>query len=241
MPLDLCFGFLSVLCVLLFAGCLSFNGASFIVSATLSPYIVHESRRSPPPGWKAVERAEPTTLLPHVRIALVQSPLATSHLDAFLMDVSDPSSPNYTKYWTREDVREIFRPEPSTVETVKMWLGEHGLDTIQMSHDGGWMTVSGVSVAQAERLFRTEYWIHRIETEEQQTERIACSEYSLPEHIAKAVDFVIPTLHFDARPRKSISRATNVGLGVFKTGLSDTLEPVEVCVHLIGPQMHFII
>jgi tripeptidyl-peptidase-1 len=55
----------------------------------------------------------------------------------------------------------------------------------------------GATVSEAERLFKTEYFIFEHMTSRQP--HIACHEYHLPAHVAKLVDFVTPTIHFDAK------------------------------------------
>ena len=87
-----------------------------------------------------------------------------------------------------------------------MWLEANGLDHAETSESGGWVKVHGVSVAQAEKLLKTEYWVYGTESERGEAEHIACLEYSLPEYVSKFVDFVTPTLHFNVKARKSISR-----------------------------------
>lgn len=214
---------LVILARLVFLVFFSVTLASPTSISAFSSYVVHESRLSPPSGWKVRHRAPPATLLP-LRIALRQSPLVTTHLDAFLMDVSDPSSPNFGKYWKREEVRERFKPESEAEEVVREWLEVNGLSRAETSGSGGWLKVHGVSVAQAEKLFKTEYWIYQTESEMGETEHIACLEYSLPEHVSKFVDFVTPTLHFDVKTRKSVSRRP----GVPGSSLAKTVTAVGV-------------
>jgi tripeptidyl-peptidase-1 len=55
----------------------------------------------------------------------------------------------------------------------------------------------GATIAEAEHLFKTEYFIFEHTTSRQP--QIACHEYHLPAHVAKLVDFVTPTIHFDAK------------------------------------------
>jgi tripeptidyl-peptidase-1 len=55
----------------------------------------------------------------------------------------------------------------------------------------------GATISEAENLFKTEYFIFEHSTSRQP--QIACHEYHLPAHIAKLVDIVTPTIHFDAK------------------------------------------
>lgn len=52
-----------------------------------------------------------------VRVGLKQSNLDKAY--KYLMDVSHPSSPNYGKRWTPEQVTEAFAPSDETVSSVR--------------------------------------------------------------------------------------------------------------------------
>ena len=85
------------------------------------------------------------------------------------------------------------------MEAVRSWLTSAGVpaDRIRQSQGLSWLTFNA-SVGEAESLFRTKYhsWSH----EETGSIHVACDEYSLPANIQKHVDFVYPSVHFDARP-----------------------------------------
>ncbi|KAH9950626.1 subtilisin-like protein [Amylocystis lapponica] len=171
-------------------------------SALLSPRVVHESR-SPVPGWVPIRRAEPDALLP-LRLGLAQSNL--DKLDDFLLDVSHPASPNYAKHWSAAKVAETFRASTDTVDTVRTWLHDSGIDAprVKLSPSGVWLSAD-VTIAEAERLLGTEYYVYQRDDGD---ERVACSDkYHLPEHVSNHVELVTPTFNFDrAVGRRSPSR-----------------------------------
>jgi tripeptidyl-peptidase-1 len=72
-----------------------------------------------------------------------------------------------------------------------------------------WLTF-GATISEAEQLFKTQYFIFEHTTSRQP--QIACHEYHLPSHIAKLVDFVTPTIHFDAKikPERLQRRLRNI-------------------------------
>ena len=76
--------------------------ASTVALPASTPHVVHE-RRSGASSWSEVARIKPDgrITLP-VRIGVTQNNLDKGH--DFLMDVSDPSSKNYGKHWTVEQV-----------------------------------------------------------------------------------------------------------------------------------------
>jgi len=168
-----------------------------VTATTLSPRIVHESRRSTPPGWSPVRRADAQTII-SLRVGLVQPNLESLH--TYLMDVSHPESLNYGKHWDPVKVAQTFRPSFETIETVRAWLIEEGVeaDRVRLSKSGGWVHVD-VTVEEAERLLGTEYHVYQYGGEGGR-EHIACKEkYHLPEHVSKHVELVMPTLHFDVK------------------------------------------
>ena len=78
---------------------------------------------------------------------------------ADLMDVSDPTSPNYGKHWTSEDVIKRFQPSNETVETVWKWLKDSGIreESIVHSINKAWF-VFHATAGQVESLLHTEHY-----------------------------------------------------------------------------------
>ncbi|GBE88831.1 Aorsin [Sparassis crispa] len=108
-------------------------------STSISPRIVHESRASVPAGWRVLRRAEPSTILP-LRIGLAQSNI--DNIEAFLLDVSHPDSPNFGNHWSPQQVVDTFRPSAETVDTVRAWLLESGLEEkrVKLVKGGSWIS-----------------------------------------------------------------------------------------------------
>ena len=195
---------------------------SFVAAALASPRVVHERRDAAPSGWTPVRRADADVKLP-LRIALAQPNLAS--LDEYLLEVSHPDSPNYGKHWSAAKVAETFRPPPDAVKVVLDWLQDEGLEVhrVKLSKGGSWVHAE-MTVAEAESLLGTEY--HVYQHGESGTEHIACEEkYHLPEHVAKHVDLVMPTLHFDVPTirRRSIDLSIGQpGAGIVNPKVMDT-------------------
>ncbi|KAI0749771.1 subtilisin-like protein [Daedaleopsis nitida] len=155
--------------------------------------VLHERRDTVPHGWALHRRADPDTVLP-LNIALRQSNL--DKLDAYLLDVADPESPNYGKHWTAAQVAQTFRPSKESMQTVHAWLLEEGMDAsrLRFSKDRGYMHMN-VTVAEAERLLAADYYVYR--HAESGIEHVGChSGYHLPEHLVAHVDMVTPTVEF---------------------------------------------
>lgn len=196
--------------------------AQCAVTASLSPRVVHESRSSLPTGWTPARRADPATRLP-LRIGLAQSNL--DNLDAYVLDVSHPESPNYGKHWTPAQVAQAFRPSRDAVDAVREWLMEEGMapEGVKVHTGGGWVQVD-VTVEEAERLLSTEYYVYQFgEGGGRGSEHVACKEkYHLPEHVSKHVELVVPTLHFDVhvkRERVAEKRSGSKNMGQPGSGI----------------------
>ena len=165
---------------------------TLVVASGLPAAAVYQ--RSVPQGWSLHRRADPDALLP-LKFSLVQSNL--HNLEAYLLDIADPASPNYGKHWSAAKVADTFRPSKSTVDVVHSWLAvDNGisLDNIQLNRNGDALHVN-VTIAEAERILGTTYNVYR--HGETGTERVGCHEgYALPENVARHVDIVWPTVHF---------------------------------------------
>jgi tripeptidyl-peptidase-1 len=62
-----------------------------------------------------------------------------------------------------------------------------------------------VTVEEAESLLKTEYNVYSHVTTGE--DRLAAEEYSLPAHVQEHVDFITPTVHFDAIVKLKAKRA----------------------------------
>ncbi|RPD60145.1 subtilisin-like protein [Lentinus tigrinus ALCF2SS1-7] len=160
--------------------------ASFIACAVAAPRVV-------PDGWSIHRRADPDATLP-LKFTLAQSNI--HNLDAYLLDVADPKSPNYGKHWTPAKVADTFRPSKETVDTVHSWLvNDAGIDVqkIRLSKNGDALHLD-LTVAEAEDLLGAEYFVYR-HSDDGMT-HVGCHQgYTLPEHVSKHVDFVWPTTY----------------------------------------------
>ncbi|KAI1796864.1 subtilisin-like protein [Ganoderma leucocontextum] len=165
-------------------------------STLASPLVVHQGS-SIPHGWSLHRRADLDARIP-LKIALVQSNL--NNLDAYLLDIADPTSPNYGKHWTYEEVIKTFRPSPESVKTVYSWLvDDQGVDAarVRLGQDGGALHLD-VTVAEAEHILAAEYYVFR---HTDGTEQVGVHQsYHLPDHVSKHVDLVWPTQHFSGAP-----------------------------------------
>ena len=161
---------------------------SQLSSALPSPgHSIHEKREIPGSKWTKRERVPSSARLP-VRVGLSQANLDRAH--DYLMDVSDPSSKNYGKHWTKEEVIAKFAPSKEAVDTTKEWLVTAGIASHRITHSDnqGWLAFDA-SAAEIEKLLDAQY--HRYDHASHGS-TVGCDEYKLPNHIRKHVDFVSP-------------------------------------------------
>lgn len=84
------------------------------------------------------------------------------------------------------------------VDAVRTWLSSAGITTerIAKSQSMGWLTFDA-TIDEAEKLLDTKY--HVYEHEETGQPHIACEEYKIPASLKDKIDFVYPSVHFDAK------------------------------------------
>ena len=130
-----------------------------------------------------------------MKIALTQSNM--DKLEDYLMEVSHPSSEKFGQHWSAKKVAETFAPSRDTVEAVRSWLESSGIapERVSQSQSLGWLNFDA-TVEEAENLLKTEYHVYRHKSGKP---HVACSSYHVPEQIRPHVDFITPTVHFDAK------------------------------------------
>jgi tripeptidyl-peptidase I len=162
------------------------------VIAQRGPYVVHEKCAGYKRSSQKKARLSSQNILP-IRIALAQQNL---HLAGdLLMSVSNPTSPQFSQYWTAKEVAQRFAPSRQAVGEVVSWLNQSGIvpTRLKRSHSGGWLSFN-CTVQEAELLLHTKYHVYeRGETGEIYA---ACEEYSVPMSIQKCIDFMMPTVPF---------------------------------------------
>ena len=138
-------------------------------SALSIPNVVHE-RRFTETGLHQGQRVDGTSITTF-RIGLKQNNL--EHGYDYLMNISHPDSPHYSKTWSAEEVRDAFAPSAETIEAVQEWLARDGIAAVTESR--AWVSVK-MTVADAERLFNARYYEH--EDHDTGLIRIGCDEYA---------------------------------------------------------------
>lgn len=84
-------------------------------------------------------------------------------------------SPNYGKYYTAEEVHDLFAPSEDSVAAVRNWLESAGIssDRISQSYNKQWIQFDA-DAEEVERLLHTEYYIY--DSEETGKSHLGCEE-----------------------------------------------------------------
>ena len=169
------------------------------IAAPSPAFVLHEKRYSLPSGWTRTNRVASHEVLP-MRVGLSQSNLDKA--EEYLLDVSDPASPNYGKHWSAKQVAETFAPSQDSIDAVKEWLTSSGIPEEDIDHhpSKGWFKFD-IPVGKAEELLKTTFYRHQHETGKA---HIGCDEYHVPEHLVRHVDFITPTIHFDTKLHQAV-------------------------------------
>ncbi|RPD65197.1 family S53 protease-like protein [Lentinus tigrinus ALCF2SS1-7] len=163
---------------------------------------VHASRSAAPAAFTEVGPASPEQTLT-LRFALDQND-PNGLIDA-LYSVSDPESPTYQQWLSKDQVAQFVAPKADAVDAVNAWLKENDLTAISSSAAGDWISFE-VPVGKANELFGTEFnvFAHK----ESGKEVVRTLSYSLPASLQQHVDLVHPTITFpdlklESSPTKS--------------------------------------
>lgn len=198
-----------------------------------APHVIHEARDSLPPFWSKRHGSLNGDIKLPMRIGLTQSNLQKGH--EILMDVSSPRSSNYGKHYSKEEVTNLFAPSNETVEAVKTWLIESGIDGARISRSRGrnWLKFD-TTVAEAEELLRTSYHVYEHDSG---ATHIACDSYQIPKHVQDHVDLIVPSVHFDAHvehpdARKDLKRDAQLERRAGSPGMTKMAKPGAVIPNL---------
>ncbi|KAL3455892.1 peptidase S8/S53 domain-containing protein [Aspergillus heterothallicus] len=151
-------------------------------------HVVHERRAALPDSWIEETRLGRHERLP-VRIGLTQSNLDHGH--DLLMDISNPTSPEYGKHLSAAEVHDLFAPREESVSLVQAWLESRGISggRISQSVNKQWLQFDA-SAEEMEWLLQTEYYLYS--HSESDRSHIACREYRVPESVQPHIDYITP-------------------------------------------------
>lgn len=210
--------------------------AAFAATAFSTPIVthsVHEKREELPAGWIKRDVLDRRAILP-MKIALAQGNLNKG--SQWLDEVSDPDSAKYGHHWTAKEIAEAFAPSKETLDAVKDWLSSAGIHSTRVKQGQSLGFVEfDATVDEAEYLLSTEYNVY--EHTETGQPHIACEEYSVPAYLTDHVDFVYPTVHFDAKIKRN-ENSDNLKKRIIQQGTDKSLgKPKSFSLPKLGQYM----
>jgi len=146
-----------------------------------------ESLPAVPAGWSAAAAPAEGTLLT-LQVALTQQNI--DQLESRLQAVSTPGTATYGQYLDIDEVNALFAPTSENVAAVESWLESYGIQ--DYTEQSGSITFTA-NVSTANSLLGTEFTTY---TDSTGASKIRTTEYSIPESLVGAVDFVTPTTYF---------------------------------------------
>ncbi|KAH9062429.1 subtilisin-like protein [Lactarius vividus] len=157
-----------------------------------------------------------------------------AHRENALVDtlhkVSDPNHPRHVFSATPSlmSVAELVSPPPGTLELVNSWLEYHGVSSssVSMTHGGTTLTLSGVSIIQANALLGASYQLYRhVETNETVVRTVS---YGLPAALHRLVQTVAPTTCFSTPHTRWQSPGKRSGAATARLKKRVSGEPVTL-------------
>ncbi|KAF9534131.1 subtilisin-like protein [Crepidotus variabilis] len=175
----------------------SFLTLAVAVPQSISPYLVKEEIL-PPRGW--VKSGKPA--LGHTITLRIGLPQPNFHvLESHLYEISDPDHERYGNHLTKEEVEDLVRPHPDSLDAVNEWLYSAGFaaEEINRSPAHDWVLLT-IPVSKAEDILDTTYhvWTHTASGDS----LIRSTRYSLPRHLHDHVELVQPTTMFGRTKRE---------------------------------------
>jgi len=121
----------------------------------------------------------------------------------------------YGAHLSKEQVARLVAPHPDTLELINSWLEHHDVPSSSLSttHGGGWITLTGMPVSQANELLGASYQLYQ-RTGKNDTTILRTIGYTLPAVLHTHVQTVVPTTHFASMhtllqsPQRRTVRAT---------------------------------
>ncbi|CEJ94641.1 hypothetical protein VHEMI10160 [[Torrubiella] hemipterigena] len=158
-------------------------------SQQAGPLVQFNEVKQLPASWASVGQANRDTMV-KAQIGLKQNNI--KGLQAKLMDISNPESPNYGKWLSKEQVDEYTAPAAADVAAVKAWLAANGITEVSMPSND-WIEFS-VPIHQMESLLAAKYELYQHATTGAKVPRT--KQYSVPQNLHSVIDVVTPTTAF---------------------------------------------
>ncbi|KAI0321292.1 family S53 protease [Amylostereum chailletii] len=190
---------------------------------------LHERRDGVPDGFRNDGAAPGSTVLT-LRLGLAQNNI--EGLQAALMDVSTPSSANYGKHLSKDEVNAYVAPKQGTVDAVQAWLSNNGLNSTSLSPAGDWLGFQ-TTVEQANALLDANFLTFTHQATGKTITRTLS--YSIPASLKEHLNFVHPTVTFTSPSGSGLPLVFTPLTAAQKSGLTTNAAPAS-CDIAITPE-----
>ncbi|KAJ7856132.1 subtilisin-like protein [Mycena olivaceomarginata] len=173
-------------------------------AATASPLILHEQRRSAPPGFTSQGPADSHTIT--LRFALASNNLPG--LQEKLLDISTPGRAEFRQWLSQDEVKSFVAPSTDAVNAFNAFTSANGLKSSVTSPYGEWVSVS-LPVSKANQLFGAKFtnFTHT----DLPAPIIRTLSVSLPSELANFVQVVHPTTAFTT-PKARLGQSIRIDI-----------------------------
>ncbi|GJJ11841.1 hypothetical protein Clacol_006079 [Clathrus columnatus] len=112
-----------------------------------------------------------------------------SYLETKLYEISNPNHTDYGKYFSKEEVEDIVRPQANVTTALTTWLSNHKLIAKNSTGANHRFNVE-MTVSQAEKVFNTTINLYNHTASNQTIMR--ATQYSVPKRLSQDISFVSP-------------------------------------------------
>lgn len=194
------------------------------LDSAAGPLTLFHELKSLPLQW--VSRGQADKDIPiKVQIGLKQSNIQA--LQAKLLDISNPSSSNYGKWLSKDEVAAYTAPADGNIEAVKAWLAGAGITKVsQPTND--WIEFTA-PVAVMEKLLDTKYQMYTHPDSASPHGIPRTTKYSVPKNLHGIIDMVTPTTAF-YNPVKPVGKKSSGKGSGKKRATCDTTRLTPSCI-----------
>lgn len=161
------------------------------------------------PDWY---RREPASSASNIQLVIGLKQSNLDRVDEWVLDVSDPDSPNFGKHWSAQKVAQTFSASSRSVDAVRQWLSAYSIDwrRVWQSRPPSWLRVN-MTVAEAEKLLHTRLYTYA--NNYTGAIDISAAVFRIPQDMKSRIDFIASAKYFDvelaAHPSKKLAQARN--------------------------------
>ncbi len=164
---------------------------------TVFAYVNHvtvESMSVLPAGWRKGHAASKSH---KVEVHVFVKQQNTAELEEIFHSVSNPSSSEYGKHWSHEDINSFVAPTQHSVQVIEQWLDSHHVPKNARKHTPNKDIIKfTIPIEKAEEMLHTKY--HHFHHDDKNIHVIRADSYKVPEHVRAHIDFVGPTVRLPA-------------------------------------------